>query len=185
MAKHSAIFLDRDGTIIEDLGYIKSSSDVVFYPTSYKALRILQKHFLLFIITNQSGISKGLTTESEVKEANKYLIENLKARSILIYDVFYCPHRSEDNCACKKPNPYFINKAAELYNLDLKCSYIIGDHPSDIECGINAGVDPIYLLSGHGKKHLNELTGEVKICKNILAAADFIINTITNKATYE
>lgn len=185
MAMHPAIFLDRDGTIIEDRGYIKDPSDVVLYPTSFKALSILQKQFLLFIITNQSGVSKGLTTESEVKKVNKYLIEYLKARSVVIYDVFYCPHRSEDNCDCKKPNPYFIYKAAEFYNINLTCSYMIGDHPSDIECGINAGVDPIYLLSGHGKKHLSELTGNVKICENILNAANYIINNKTHKAIDE
>lgn len=185
MAKHPAIFLDRDGTIIEDLGYIKNPSDVVFYQTSFKALSILQKHFLLFIITNQSGISKGLITDKEVKKVNEYLLESLKARGITIYDIFLCPHTSEENCTCKKPNPYLINKASELYNVDLKCSYIIGDHPSDIECGINAGVEPIYLLSGHGRKHLREITGNVKICENILTAANYIINTITSKPTDE
>jgi D-glycero-D-manno-heptose 1,7-bisphosphate phosphatase len=180
MAKHPAIFLDRDGTIIEDLGYIKYPSDVAFYQTSFKALSILQKHFLLFIITNQSGVSKGFTTESEVKEVNKYLIEYLKARSIVIYDVFYCPHRTEDNCNCNKPNPYFIKKAAELYNLNLSDSYIFGDHPSDVICGLNAGIKPIYLLTGHGNKHKDELTPDVKVCFNLLAAAKYVVRLKKN-----
>lgn len=175
MAKHPAIFLDRDGTIIEDRGYIKNPSDVIFYPMSFKALSILQKQFLLFIITNQSGVSKGFTTESEVKKVNKYLIEYLKARSVVIYDVFYCPHKNEDNCDCKKPNPYFIKKASELYNLNLADSYIFGDHPSDVECGLNAGVKPVYLLTGHGSKHKDELTPDVKICSNILEAAKYVV----------
>jgi D-glycero-D-manno-heptose 1,7-bisphosphate phosphatase len=178
MAKHPAIFLDRDGTIVEDRGYIKDPLDMVFYPESFKALSILQEHFLLFIITNQSGISKRLTTESEVKEVNKFLIETLKARDIVIFDIFYCPHKNEDNCNCKKPNPYFINKAAALYNLNLASSYIFGDHPSDVCCGLNAGVQPVYLLTGHGKKHKDELTQDVKICENILDAATYVINKI-------
>lgn len=176
MAKHPAVFLDRDGTIVEDSGYIKDPLDMVFYPESFKALSILQEHFLLFIITNQSGISKRLITESEVREVNNYLIKTLKARDIVIFDIFYCPHNSEDNCKCKKPSPYFINKAAELYNLNLAGSYIIGDHPSDVKCGLNAGVQPVYLLSGHGKKHKDELTQDVKICENILDAAIYVIN---------
>jgi D-glycero-D-manno-heptose 1,7-bisphosphate phosphatase len=179
MAKHPAVFLDRDGTIVEDRGYIKDPLEMVFYPESFKALSILQEHFLLFIITNQSGISKKLTTEREVKEVNKYLIETLKAKDIVIFDIFYCPHKSEDNCNCKKPNPYFIYKAAELYNLNLAGSYIFGDHPSDVSCGLNAGVQPVYLLTGHGKKHKDELAQDVKICKNILDAANYVIKLKT------
>jgi len=175
MTKRSAIFLDRDGTIIEDHGYIKDPLDIVFYPASFKALSILQKHFLLFIITNQSGISKGFTTAGEVAEVNNYLVGILKARNIDIYDIFCCPHRSEDNCDCKKPNPYFIKKAAELYNLNLADSFIIGDHPSDVKCGLNAGVKPIYLLTGHGRNHKDELENDIKICESILDAANYVI----------
>jgi D-glycero-D-manno-heptose 1,7-bisphosphate phosphatase len=174
MAKHPAIFLDRDGTIVEDRGYIKDPSDIIFYPESFSALNLLQEHFLLFIITNQSGISKGLTTESEVQQVNNHVIETLEKEGIAIYDIFSCPHKTEDNCTCKKPKPYFIIKAAEKYNLDLPHSYILGDHPSDVLCGLNAGVHPIYLLTGHGLKHRHELTEKVKICNNILEAAYYI-----------
>jgi histidinol-phosphate phosphatase family protein len=174
MAKHPAVFLDRDGTIIEDLGYIKDPSDIVFYPSSVKALSILQKHYLLFIITNQSGISKGLTTSDEVDKVNNSLVSRLKAKSVVIKDLFYCPHRSEDNCDCKKPKPYFIKKASEIYNLNLPDSFIIGDHPSDVLCGLNAGVKPIYVLTGHGTKHMNELANDIKICESILDAAQYI-----------
>jgi D-glycero-D-manno-heptose 1,7-bisphosphate phosphatase len=172
--KHPAVFLDRDGTIVEDRGYIKDPSEIIFYPESFPALNMLQEHFLLFIITNQSGISKGLTSETEVQKVNNYIIETLKQEGIAIYDTFSCPHNTEDNCTCKKPKPYFINKAAESYNLNLAESFIVGDHPSDVLCGVNAGVRPIYLLTGHGLKHRHELTHEVKICSNILEAAYYI-----------
>jgi D-glycero-D-manno-heptose 1,7-bisphosphate phosphatase len=174
MERHPAIFLDRDGTIIEDVGYIGNPENVLFYPESFEALSIMQKRFLLFIITNQSGISKGLTTENEVKQVNNYLLTILKDQDIEIRDIFCCPHKTEDNCTCKKPNPYFLKKAAEKYNLCLSQSYIIGDHPSDVYCGVNAGVQPIYLLSGHGRKHRDELDLDVKICENILEAANYI-----------
>ncbi len=178
MAKHPAIFLDRDGTIIEDNGYINKTSDVIFYLHIFKALELLQKHFLLFIITNQSGIAKGFISESDVQGINKYITETLKAKGIAIFDTFCCPHKNEDYCNCKKPKPYFIKRAEQLYNVDLTRSFIIGDHPSDVECGINAGVTPIYLLSGHGKKHKDELIFNTKICKNLSDASNFIMSTL-------
>ena len=176
MAKHPALFLDRDGTIIEDNGYLKDPADIVFYPETFQALDVLQNHFLLFIITNQSGISKKITTARQVEKVNNRLLELLKARGITIYDLFCCPHQTSDNCQCKKPNPYFINKAATSYNLDLGASYIMGDHPSDVYCGVYSGVKPIYLLSGHGKKHQHELNEEFITCNNVLDASNYILN---------
>lgn len=174
MAKHPAIFLDRDGTIIEDMGDIKQASEVQFYPFTFKALDLLQEHFLLFIITNQSGIAKGIVTVKEVEEVNNHILNTLKKQGIAIYDSFCCPHKSEDNCECKKPKTYFIEKARQLYNIDLNQSFIIGDHPSDVQCGINAGITPIYVLTGHGEKHKNEIKKETKVCNNILEAAKYL-----------
>ncbi len=178
MSHHPAVFLDRDGTIIDDVGHINDTSLVEFYSHSIPALQKLQDHYLLFIITNQSGISKGILKEKDVKSVNRYIEAKLANSNITIIDTFYCPHQTGDNCGCKKPNPYFINHAASLYNLDLSKSFIVGDHPSDIECGLNAGVTPIYLLSGHGKEHLTELMHEVHVCDNILDASELILSTI-------
>lgn len=178
MAKHPAIFLDRDGTIIEENGYIDNTLNVEFFPYTYKSLELLQKHFLLFIITNQSGISKRFIDETDVQKVNRYITDTFKKNGITIFDTFCCPHKNEDNCSCKKPKPYFLHKAAQLYNVDLSKSFIIGDHPSDIECGINAGVTPIYLLSGHGRKHKDELTFKSKVCNNLSDASKYIISII-------
>lgn len=175
MAKRPAIFLDRDGTLIDDVGYIKQTSQVSFYPFTFEALSLLQEHFSLFIITNQSGIAKGITTEKEVSNINKYIIQTLHKQGIVICDFFCCPHNSEDNCECKKPKTYFIEKAQQSYNIDLSRSYIIGDHPSDIQCGLNAGILPIYLLTGHGKKHKDELNNKTVICTNLLEASKYIL----------
>ena len=178
MPKHPAVFLDRDGTIIEDVGYIHHSSLVAFYSFSFKALQILQNHFLLFIVTNQSGIAKGIVTEKQVEAVNQHITDHLISNGIEVYDTFYCPHKNEDACHCKKPSPFFLNLAARLYNVDLSRSFMIGDHPSDVECGVNAGVTPIYVRSGHGIKHQSELAREVCICGNILDASEFILSTI-------
>lgn len=174
MAKHPAIFLDRDGTIIDDVGYLKHASEVKFYPFTFEALDLLQEHFLLFIITNQAGIAKELITDKEVEEVNNHMLNTLKEQGVAIYDVFCCPHKSDDNCICKKPKTYFIEKARQLYNIDLSRSFIIGDHPSDVQCGINAGITSIYVLTGHGDKHKNEIKKETIICNNILEATKYL-----------
>jgi histidinol-phosphate phosphatase family protein len=176
-----AIFLDRDGTIIEDLGYIRDPADVVFFPESFNALDILQKRFELFIITNQSGISKGITTEKEVITVNDHLVDILKSRNIPVRDVFVCPHVTDENCQCRKPSPFFINKAANQYHLNLSDSFIIGDHPSDVLCGINAGVTPIFLLTGHGSHHVDEIPPGIKVCETILDAANYILQKINKE----
>lgn len=179
MTQRPAIFLDRDGTLIEDAGYISHISQVAFYHYTLEALTLLKEHFLFFIITNQSGIAKGVTTEAEVETVNRFIVETLKEQGIVITDVFSCPHNTEDNCQCKKPKPYFIEKAAELYDLDLSKSFIIGDHPSDVICGRNAGISSIYLLTGHGDKHLNELDNNTPVFDNLLVAANRIMDGLT------
>ncbi len=178
MAKHPAIFLDRDGTLIDDVGYIKQSSEVSFYPFTFEALSRLKEHFLFFIITNQSGIGKGVTTEKEVSEVNEFILKILEQQEIVIADIFCCPHITEDNCDCKKPKTYFIEKAVQMYNIDLSRSFIIGDHPSDVQCGLNAGITPIYVLTGHGQMHRDELSDGVVVCSNLLEASKHIIQEI-------
>ena len=175
MLKDPAVFLDRDGTLIEDVGFIKQTSEVRFFPFTFKALKMLQEHFLLFIITNQSGIAKGITTKKEVSEVNNFIIASLKTQNIAIHDLYCCPHKDEDNCACKKPKTLFIEKASQLYNIDLSRSFIVGDHPSDVQCGLNAGINPVYLLTGHGRKHYDELNKDTVICQNLLEATNHII----------
>lgn len=178
MIQKPAIFLDRDGTLIEDVGYIRHSSEVMFYPYTVGALSALQEHFLFFIITNQSGIAKGLTTGEEVGKVNKFITDTLQEQGIQISEVFCCPHNTEDNCLCKKPKTYFIEKASQLYNIDLSKSFIIGDHPSDVECGKNAGITPIFLLTGHGNKHRDELEDITLIFDNLSLAAAYILGTV-------
>lgn len=176
MKSKPAIFLDRDGTLIEDNGYLKSPEQVTLFDYTIEALKKLQLHFQFFIITSQSGIAKGITTYKEVDNVNNYLLSILKKENIDIKEVYVCPHNDEDNCKCKKPSPYFIHKAGENYNIDFTNSYIIGDHPSDVECGQNASIQSIYVLTGHGNKHLSELKEKTTICDNILIAADHILN---------
>lgn len=153
-----ALFLDRDGTLIKDNGYIKDIKKVVFYPFTFDVLRKLQQKYLLFIFTNQAGVGKGLVTMQEMESVNSYFLDQLQQQQINISKVFICPHKKEDLCDCRKPKPYFIDQACNEFEIDLSQSFVIGDHPSDIELGINRGIKGIYLLTGHGRKHFHELT---------------------------
>ncbi len=173
--RNAAVFLDRDGTVIEDAGHLKDPSDVVFFPGTFRALRKLQKHFLLFIVTNQPGVAEGVISREDVNRVNIHLIKTLAEKGIEITDVFVCPHRRLDNCRCIKPKPYFLKKAAGLYGLDLSKSFIVGDHPHDIRLATNAGARGIYVLTGHGQKHLAELPEDTEVASGIAAAAELIV----------
>lgn len=177
----NAIFLDRDGTINEDVGDLCTIEKLIFIPDALKALRILQKKFLLFIITNQAGISKEIFTESDFLKFNKKYIKILEKNGIKIMRVYYCPHTREEKCLCQKPNPYFVKKAEKEFNLNRNKSFVIGDHPSDVEMGYNMNIKTVYLLTGHGKKHLRELKIKPNlIAKNIYEATLLIDKEIDN-----
>jgi len=179
MGKIKAIILDRDGTLIEDKDYAYKIEDFELLPGAIEGLKILQKNFLLFIVTNQSGIGRGYYTDKEFHKFNDHLIRILKENQIRIERTFYCPHVKEDNCECKKPKIKYIREIVDGWNVDIKKSWVIGDHPSDILFGINAGARTVYLISGHGKKHFHELEDEgikpTMISSNFLNTAKKII----------
>jgi len=174
-----AVFLDRDGTLIEDRGHLRDPDDVVFYPDTAEALRRLQKEFRLFIVTNQSGIGKGLITAAEAGRVNGYVVERLQQEGVRIEQVYCCPHRREDLCACIKPNPLFLNQAAKDYHLDLSRSFTVGDHPHDVQLAGPAGAAGLYVLTGHGSRHRTELPAGTTVVPGIREAADWILASRT------
>ena len=109
---NAAVFLDRDGTIIEDRGHLRDPSDIVFFPETFEALRKLHDYFLLFIVTNQVGVAEGIITLGDVDRINDCIVAALGERGVVVTDVYACPHRRSDNCPCIKPKPYFLKKAA-------------------------------------------------------------------------
>jgi len=172
-----AVFLDRDGTINEDIGDLYTVEKLRFIPGAIDALKLLQERFLLFIITNQAGIGKGNFTESQFLKFNKEYLNILKKEDIKIEEVYYCPHTEYDNCICRKPKTYFVDIASKKYNLELKESYIVGDHPSDVEIGSRTRMKSMFLLTGHGKKHIDEIINipGILISENIYDAALLIL----------
>ena len=176
---NKAIFLDRDGTINEDVGDLFTPDKLVFIPRAIDALKLLQERFVLLIVTNQSGVGRGVFNKDEYTRFNSYFIKMLKNQGINIKEVFCCPHVKEDRCICRKPNTYFIEKAKKAYNLDINNSYCVGDHPHDMEMAKNSGARSIFLLTGHGIKHRQELTLQPDyIADDIYRAALWIRNMI-------
>jgi len=171
-----AVFLDRDGTIIQDVGYLKNIEDIEIFPDTITSLLSLQKHFELFIITNQIGVSRKSITMEEVQGIHRELDDVFSSSGINIREWYVCPHEKGDNCGNRKPEPGFLVQAAEKFNLDLSRSFIIGDHPHDVITGKNLGVFGIYVLSGHGRKHLGDLDASSLIFHSLGDAAAWILN---------
>lgn len=178
----NAVFLDRDGTLILDKGFITNPEKVVFYNQTFDALKKLQEKFELFIISNQSSIAKGMQTLEETETVNNYIMHQLANQGINIRNLYFCPHKREDYCCCIKPKPYFAQKAAADFGISLSGSFSVGDHPHDIELAQNFGGTGIYILTGHGQKHLAEIRSNHFVAKNIIEAADlmYLKSTSTN-----
>ena len=179
MTKKKAIILDRDGTLIEDKNYAYKIEDFELLDGVIEGLKLLQNDFLFLIVTNQSGIGRGYYTKQDFQNFNNHLINILKKQKIEILKTYFCPHLKEDNCECRKPKTKFISEIINEFNIDISRSWMIGDHPSDIQFGINAGCRTIFLTTGHGDKHLEELHSlgikPTLICDNFLVTAKIIL----------
>lgn len=171
-----AIFLDRDGTINEDTGDLYSRDNLIFIPRAFEALRMLQARYLLFIITNQPGIGRGVFSGAQFEDFMRDYTAILRDEGITIIETYCCPHLKDDNCECRKPSPHYIELARDRYAIDVENSYVIGDHPHDIEMGRRAKAHTVYLLTGHGAKHRGELliTPE-HTAANLFEAAQWIV----------
>lgn len=169
-----AVFLDRDGTLIEDVGVLASPDQIRLFSDTVSALRDLQRDYVLFVVTNQPGISAGHVTADQVEAVNNSLAAMLSCQGIDIAKWYVCPHARVDECRCIKPNPTFILKAAEDYGLDLRRSFVIGDHPHDALTGDAVGVFGLYLLTGHGSRHLDELPQDKLVFHTLGDAASWI-----------
>lgn len=148
--RQRAIFLDRDGTLIHDAGYVNDPQDVQLIPGSLDALARLQKAgFALVIVSNQSGIGRGLISRSEARAVHERLEELLAEGGVSLDGAYYCPHTPEDGCDCRKPSPGLVEQAADQLGLDLDHSFVVGDQDRDVEAGRRAGCNTAKLTSTH------------------------------------
>jgi D-glycero-D-manno-heptose 1,7-bisphosphate phosphatase len=150
---HPAIFLDRDGVIVENRStYIQSWQDMDFIPGALAALtRLSSCPLKIVIVTNQSAVGRGIISQTRAEEINQQLILEIEKTGGHIDGIYMCPHRPEEGCKCRKPQPGLILKAAQDHSIDLSKSIIIGDALTDLEAGMNAGINQLVLvLTGRG-----------------------------------
>ncbi len=177
-----AIFLDRDGTLIEDVGVLSVPEQIHLFPDTVAALLSLQQKYLLFVVTNQPGIAQGKLSPEQVDQVNQHLAALLKHHGVSIRQWYVCPHERADRCQCIKPNPTFLLQAAKDFNLSLHESFFIGDHPHDVMAGEAVGAFGLYLLTGHGRKHLDTLPPESLVFHTLGDAAMWIADHPTHRA---
>jgi len=183
-----AVFLDRDGTINEQRGYINHISRFVLLPGTAEAVRLLNEHgFLAIIVTNQSGVARGYFPIELVNEVHEHLKELLRKEGAYVDGIFFCPHyhRGEVGeytieCNCRKPRPGLIEKARENLDIDMAGSYLIGDRVSDIELAKRCNLKGVLVKTGYGKGDLeyvfpNSRAKPLHVAKDLLAAVRWII----------
>jgi D-glycero-D-manno-heptose 1,7-bisphosphate phosphatase len=167
------IFLDRDGTIIPNIPYLSDSSKVIINDEVIFALNNLtQAGFQLVVVTNQSGINRGLIKLSEFFEINRTISEILQIYKIQILDFLFCPHMPEELCKCRKPEIALFDKFSSTNKVDKKNSYLIGDQDSDILAGIGFGVKSIKIGMNTLNQQSNLYLGN---SKNFLTASIIIL----------
>lgn len=171
-----AVFLDRDGTLIEDRGAISDPSQIEWFEDTFAALTALARRFALFIVTNQPAVAEGRLTSDEVDRVNASVVAELARHGVQIRSVYVCPHRRADGCACIKPKPFFLHQAARDFAIDLACSFVIGDHPHDVELARNVGARGVFVRTGHGLRHLDEVPEGTPITGGIGEAAAWILD---------
>ena len=162
MRKNRAVFLDRDGTLCEEVGYLDSVEQMQLIPRAGEAIRLLnQRGFKAVVVTNQSGVARGFFPESRLAILHAELKRQLHQEGAYLDAIYYCPHHPTEGfapylqeCECRKPATGLLFQAAADLNLHLPSSYMIGDHISDIECGQRIGAATILLLTGHGPEAL-------------------------------
>ncbi len=152
MAKLRAVFLDRDGVLTrEKSDYVKSPEELELLPIRPESLRRLrEKGFALIVITNQSVIGRGLTTHQQMAKIHEKLLAEFAERGCKIDAVYYCAHRPDEKCSCRKPEPGLILKAAEELDVDVSRSWMIGDKEIDLEAASRAGCRGVKVETNKG-----------------------------------
>jgi D-glycero-D-manno-heptose 1,7-bisphosphate phosphatase len=177
---HPAIFLDRDGTIIEDRNYISRPEQVVILPGAPSVLRQLQAAgFKLFIVSNQSGVGRGYFTLADVEKVNDHIRQEFGREGVIFNKIYVAPEAPDTPSRGRKPSPQFLFDARDEFGIDLAQSYIMGDKMIDLECGWNAGVRrPVLVRTGHGSKTERDYHGKITaaiVVDDLPAAAAWIL----------
>ena len=184
-----AIFIDRDGTISEEVGYVNHLSRYRLLPRSAEAIRLArQSGYLTVVVTNQAGVARGYFPESLVLEVHKKLVGLLREGGAELDGIYYCPHHPHEGaapyrqkCGCRKPIPGLIERAVKELDIDSGASYIVGDSWIDIEAGARAGMRGVLVLTGYGRgllEHQKErfTTKPAHVAADLLDAVRWILD---------
>ncbi|MBI4658270.1 MAG: HAD family hydrolase [Verrucomicrobia bacterium] len=176
----SAVFLDRDGTLIEEKGYLHRPKDVVVFPGSGQALRkLIEAGFSLFMVTNQSGVGRGYFGLADVERVHRHLMNCLSQEQVHFDKIYVAPEAPDEPSRGRKPSPQFLFDARNEFGLDLARSYFIGDKLIDLQCGWSAGLKKSILVrTGYGAELERERGEELRsavIVDNLAAASEWII----------
>jgi D-glycero-D-manno-heptose 1,7-bisphosphate phosphatase len=181
-----AVFLDRDGTLVEEAGYLDRLERLIFFPYSVDAVRVLNRAGLaVVIVTNQAGVARGIFPEEFVAEAHRHITERLEGGRAHVDGFYYCPHHIEASveryriaCDCRKPQPGLLRRAASELNLDLTRSFVVGDRWHDLQAGNAVGSRGLLVRTGYGRTE--EASGKrdivpAAVVDNLIAAASWIL----------
>jgi D-glycero-D-manno-heptose 1,7-bisphosphate phosphatase len=186
--KNIGVFLDRDGTISEEVGYVNHPSRLQVYPWAPQAIRLLnEKGLKVVVVTNQAGVARGYFKEGLVMEVHKRLSDEMTRSGAHLDAIYYCPHHPSvgdppyrQDCDCRKPKTGMLQRAVDEFGIDLIRSFVIGDRYGDIELAHNAGAHSIFLLSGYGLgeyeyQRQNWTVQPEWIAKDLLEASQIIL----------
>ena len=177
-----AVFVDRDGVIVRNRAdYVKSVTEVELLPHAIDALCLLtEEGHRVFVITNQSGVGRGIVSEQEVDLIHDHLATKVAERGGRIESFLVCPHRPDDGCACRKPEPGLLYRARDEFGVDLSAAYLVGDFKTDVEAAATAGCSSILVLSG--RTHPGASTGDADhVVEDLLEAAHVIVREVSSR----
>src|SRR5579859_5542153 len=193
--RQTAVFLDRDGTLNQEVGYINHIDRLRLYPWSAEAIRKLNRAGVpVIVLTNQSGVGRGYFSEELVHRVHQKIALELAASEAHLDPFYYCPHHPDSDqaaykkkCQCRKPLAGMVDEAAKKFHIDVKSSYVVGDSTRDMEMGINAGARTVLVMTGYGRGNYENLRGDWPrqpdlIAENLLEAVEKILGELARRA---
>jgi histidinol-phosphate phosphatase family protein len=172
------VFLDRDGTIIQEVGYLSDQGAIEVIPGAVQAISLIN-HLGLWVVmvSNQSGVARGYFSAATVEAINGQVSLILSRQGAKLDGMYYCPHHPADACTCRKPEPGMLQRASEELFIDLPLSYLAGDKAADIRAIHRVGGQGILVLTGYGRKELEDWQGDLPdfVAQDLLEAAYWIL----------
>lgn len=185
MKRRPAVFLDRDGTILNERRYLTDVRKMVFYAWAPRALKRLQTAgFRLVVVTNQSAIGRGYLSAAGLTAIHAAFRKRLRRAGVRIDGIFHCPHLPNAGCRCRKPGALLLERAARTLNLDLSASYVVGDQDRDVDLARAVGAVPVLVLTGAGRSMPGAVRRRAaKVTRNLETASRWIVGRARGEAT--